>query len=105
MFLKYMRSSCLNKCLNILNNFYRNISVDSGRDSAPNTVFYQCYKKWKSAIDNRKMFGTLLTDLSKAFDCLSHDLLIAKLNAYRFSITRLRLVQNYLSNRKQRIKI
>ena len=62
-------------------------------------------EKWKSAIDNKKMFGALLTDLSKAFDCLSHDLLIAKLNAYGFSIAALRLVQNYLSNRKQRTKI
>ena len=43
----------------------------------------------------KKVFGTLLTDLSKAFDCLSHDLLMAKL----------RLVQSYLSNRKQRTKI
>ena len=51
------------------------------------------------------MFGALLTELSKAFDCLSHDLLIAKLNAYGFSIAALRLVQNYLSNRKQRTKI
>ena len=41
-------------------------------------------QKWKSAIDNRKMFGALLTDLSRAFDCLSHDLLIAKLNAHVF---------------------
>ena len=61
--------------------------------------------KWKSATDNRKTFGALLTDLSKAFDCLSHDLLIAKLNAYGFSTVALRLVQNYLSNRKQRTKI
>ena len=47
-------------------------------------------EKWKSAIDNRKMFGALLTDLSRAFDCLSHDLLIAKLNAYRFCIAALK---------------
>ena len=39
-------------------------------------------EKWKSATDNRKSFRALLTDLSKALDCLSHDLLIAKLNAY-----------------------
>ena len=38
-------------------------------------------EKWKSAVINKKVCGTLLTDLSKAFDCLSHDLLIAKLNA------------------------
>ena len=62
-------------------------------------------EKWKSAVDNKKVFGALLTDLSKAFDCLSHDLLIAKLNAYGFSMAALRLVQNYLSNRKQRTKI
>ena len=62
-------------------------------------------EKWNSAIDNRMMFGMALTDLSKAFDLLSHDLLIAKVNAYRFSIAPLRLVQNYLSNRKQRTKM
>ena len=36
-------------------------------------------KKWKSAVDNQKRFGALLTDLSKTFGYLSRDLLIAKL--------------------------
>ena len=62
-------------------------------------------EKWKRSIDNSKMFGALLTDLLKAFDCLDHELLIAKLNAYGFSLTALKLVHNYLSNRKQRTKI
>ena len=57
-------------------------------------------EKWKSTVDNKKVFGALLTDLSKAFDCLSHDFLVAKLNAYGFSMTALRLVQNDLSNCK-----
>ena len=62
-------------------------------------------ENWKRSIDNGKMFGALLTDLSKAFDCLDHELLIAKLNAYGFSLTALKLVHSYLSNRKQRTKI
>ena len=44
-------------------------------------------------------------DLSKAFDCLSHELLIAKLSAYGFSPSALRLIHSYLSERKQRVKI
>ena len=51
------------------------------------------------------MFGALLTDLSKAFDCLNYDLLIAKLNAYGFSCPALRLIHDYLLNRNQRTRI
>ena len=47
----------------------------------------------------------MLTDLSKAFDCIAHDLLIAKLVAYGFSDTALRYVYSYLSNQKQCVRI
>ena len=40
-------------------------------------------------MDNGKAFGALLTDLWKAFDCLDHELLIAKLNAYDFNFPKL----------------
>ena len=59
----------------------------------------------KSATDKGKSFGALLTDLSKAFDCLPQGLIIAKLHAYGFSLATLRLVHSNLSNRKQRTKI
>ena len=62
-------------------------------------------EKWKSAADKGKSFGALLTDLPKAFDCLSHDLLLAKLNAYGISIEVLKLIHGYLKIRKQRTKI
>ena len=53
-------------------------------------------EKWKSATENKMSIGALLIDLSKAFDCLSHDLLISKLNAYGFNMSALRFVHNYL---------
>ena len=62
-------------------------------------------EKWKRGVDNNKVFGALLTDLSKAFDCISHDLLIAKLNAYELSLSALKLVHSYLQNRKQKTKL
>ena len=62
-------------------------------------------EKWKMSVDKGKTFPALFTDLSKAFDCLPHDLIIAKLNAYGFSLSAARLMQSYLCNRKQRTKI
>ena len=61
--------------------------------------------KWKNAVDKGKCVGALLTDLSKTFDCLSHKLLTAKPHAYGFDLSALKLIQSYLSNRKQRTKI
>ena len=60
-------------------------------------------EKLKRAVDNGKAFGLLLADLSKAIDCLSHELLLTKvrlLHAYGFSFAALRLMHSYLPNRK-----
>ena len=61
-------------------------------------------EKWKLSIDKVKAFGVLLTGLSQVFDCLSHKLIIANSNAYGFSLSELKLMQSYLSERKQRTK-
>ena len=58
----------------------------------------------KEATDKNKAFGTL-ADLLKDFDCFNHDLLIAKLYAYGLNINTLNILQDYLSNRQQRIKV
>ena len=56
---------------------------------------------WKGATNNNKVFTALLTDLSKDFDCLSRDLLIAKLHEYGIDIDSLNMLRDYLRNRKQ----
>ena len=62
-------------------------------------------EKWKKYLDSNGECGALLTDLSKAFDCLPHSLLIAKLHAYGFDKTSTEYLKDYLSHRKQKIKI
>ena len=56
-------------------------------------------EKLKMALGRGLISGILLTDLSKAFDCVSHDLLIAKLNAYGFSKISLNMINEYLCER------
>ena len=54
---------------------------------------------------SNKAFGAVLTDLSKAFDCICHDLQISKLHAYGLSLSALKMIQDFLLNQKQRTKI
>jgi len=56
---------------------------------------------WKKHLD---MSGTILMDLSKTYDCIPHDLPIAKMDAYRLNRNALKLVYSYLKNRMQRVK-
>ena len=60
-------------------------------------------EKWKKSVDNGGAFGALLTDLSKAFDCLPHELLIARLDAYGFDKSSLKLITSQIE--KKRVKI
>ena len=62
-------------------------------------------EKFKEAIDRGNQFGALLTDLSKAFDCIDQKLLIAKLSEYDVSSSVLDVISSYLKHRTQRTKI
>ena len=62
-------------------------------------------EKWRKILDKGGHCAAVLTDLSKAFDCIPHDLLIAKLAAYKFDRNSLSVIKSYLYERKQRVKV
>ena len=91
-FLRSMKDVCMTKSINTLTKFIRlNIVM--------------MVEKWKEALDRGGLGGALLANLTKAFDCIKHDFLIAKLAAYGFDSHSLSFVFSYLNERKQRTKI
>ena len=70
-----------------------------------NHVLLRLIENWKKSLDNKNFVGTVLMDLSKAFDCIPHDLLVAKLHAYGLSEDAVTFIYSYLKRRKQGVKI
>ncbi len=68
-------------------------------------VLIDFIEKCKNSLDNNKVYGALLTDLSRAFDCLPPKLLISKLNAYGIDSKSCMMIANYFLGRKQRVKL
>ena len=68
-------------------------------------ALFRLLQSWEKALDNSEYVGTVLMDLSKAYNCIPHDLVIAKLEAYGLDKTNLHLLRTYLSNQKQRTNV
>ena len=70
-----------------------------------NHVLISLIENWKKFLDQNKFAGGVLMDLSNAFDCIPHDLLIAKMHTYAFSSESLTFFYSYLKRRKQSVEI
>ena len=68
-------------------------------------VLLKLIEDWKKALDEKENIGAILMDLSKAFDCIPHNLLICKLKLYNLSDEACILIKSYLTERRQRVKI
>ena len=68
-------------------------------------VLIRLLEEWREKLDENFIVGAVLMDLSKAFDCIPHDLIIAKLAAYGIETETLRLIYSHLKSRKQCVKI
>ena len=84
----------LSKCLTVFR-----------KSHGPQHLLITMLEKYKKAVDKGEYVSALFMDLSKAFDTINHDLLLAKLKAYGFSLNAVELIRGYLKNRKQRVQI
>ena len=62
-------------------------------------------ENWRKSLDNKCFLGAIFMDLSKVFDALNYDLLIAKRNAHGFQHDILKLLHSYLFNQWNRTKV
>lgn len=69
------------------------------------TTLLRLLEDWRKALDKNLYIAAVLMDLSKAFDCLPHEILLDKLLAYGVSPHSVSLLKSYLSDRKQQIKV
>ena len=102
---KVFERTMYNEINQYINNFLSPYLFGFRKEHNTEQCLVAMFELWRKALDNKKVAGDVLTDLSKAFDCLNHNLLIAKMEAYGFDNSALSYIYNYLKNRKQRTKV
>ena len=88
-----------------MENYFSSMVSVARKHYSTQHVITRLVEEWREHLDEDFVVGAVLTGPSKGFDCIAHDLLIAKLAAYGFSDTALGYVYSYLSNRKQCVRI
>ena len=88
-----------------MDNFLNELLCGFRKGHSTQHALFRLIQAWQEQLDNNGYVGTVLMDLSKAYDCLPHDLIIAKLEAYGLDNSSLLFIHDYLSKRKQRTKV
>ena len=89
---------------NYFSNFFRECQCGFRKGYSVQHCYLAITEKMKEARDN-KVWAVVLTNLSKAFDCLLHDFLIAKVQAFGFDLKSLRVIHAYINERIQITKV
>ena len=88
-----------------LENFLSELLCGFRKTHSTQHALFRLIQKWQEELNSGGYVGTFLMDLSKAYECLSHDLLIAKLEAYGLDVGSLNSLLDYLSLRNNRTKV
>ena len=91
--------------LELFNKIFSKYQTGFRKGLSVQTCLVAMLEKFRKCLDDGGEYAALLTDLSKAFDCLPHNLLITKLHAYDFNTPSLKFIHSYLKERYQRVKI
>ena len=101
---KIFETTIANQLTEYFNTIINSMCLQKGIWHMDHSLF-NIFVKWKWGLDYDDFVGTVLMDLSKAFDCIPHGLLICKLRAYVVSERSCIFLSTYLSNSYQRVKI
>ena len=97
---RFLHDSLSNLTDKVLSKF-----VSAHRKSySSNHVLLKLIEHWKKSIDDKNIIGAVFTDLSKAFGCIPHDLLVAKCHAYGLSMDTITFIYSYMKRGKQGVK-
>ena len=102
---KLFKKTMYKQIINYVENFLSPYIFGYRKGHSAEQCLLKMLEIWKKAADVKRFAEAIITDLSKAFDCLNHDLLLAKLNAYGFDLSALQFTCSYLKERKQRTKV
>ena len=104
-FSKIYESVIKNQLNSVLNNIFSPYLAAYRESYNTQHVLIRLLEEWREMLDNNLTVRGVLMDLSKAFDCIPHDLLIVKLSAYGLNGNALKYIYTYLKNRKQCVRI
>ena len=94
-----------NQIVYFSNEFLSDFTSAYRKGYSTNHVFVRLIENWKISLDKNLFTGAVLMDLSKTFDCIPHDLLIAKLLTYGLSFELVTFLNLNLKDRQQNVRI
>ena len=104
---KILERHVKNRLMNFLNKYNLLYLLQSGfrLNHSCQTALTFTIDRWIKAVDKGELIGAVFLDLAKAFDLLDHELLLQKLQKYKFSYTSLQWFSSYLNDRRQIVSI